>query len=58
MLTDSTEVFSVPTSQFISYETKVWLPWFIKRYIFFKRIPRPPSIIERSELYENYEKKV
>ncbi|KAJ5668537.1 MFS transporter [Penicillium maclennaniae] len=39
------QVFSVPTKKFISYELTVWLPWFIKRYIFRQNIPRPPQII-------------
>ncbi|CAJ0550186.1 Ff.00g101160.m01.CDS01 [Fusarium sp. VM40] len=43
------QVFSVPTSQFISYETKVWLPYFIKRHILRKKIAKPPAIIERGE---------
>ncbi|CAG1998118.1 unnamed protein product [Fusarium graminearum] len=43
------QVFSVPTSQFISYETKVWLPYFIKRYILRKQIEKPPRIIERAD---------
>jgi len=44
-----TEVFSVPTKKFIHYEATVWLPWFIKRYVFFQKIPRPPPIIEKAE---------
>ncbi|CAM1505188.1 Fc.00g108250.m01.CDS01 [Cosmosporella sp. VM-42] len=44
------QVFSVPTSQFISYESRVWLPYFIKRHIFRKNIVKPPPIIERAEL--------
>ncbi|ORY35929.1 putative sugar transporter [Naematelia encephala] len=43
------QVFSVPTSQFISYETNVWLPWFLKRYFLFQRIPKPPSIIATAD---------
>ncbi|KAJ5119136.1 facilitated glucose transporter [Penicillium atrosanguineum] len=39
------QVFSVPTKKFINYELTVWLPWFIKRYIFRQNIPRPPQII-------------
>lgn len=28
----------------------MWLPWFIKRYIFFqKNIPKPPRILETEE---------
>lgn len=43
------QVFSVPTSEYIAYETKVWLPWFIKRYIFFRHVPKPPSIIASAD---------
>jgi len=42
------QVFSVPTSTYIKYESTVWLPWFIKRYILRRNIPRPPAIIERA----------
>jgi hypothetical protein len=45
----STEVFSVPTKQFIAYESKTWLPYFIKRHIFRKNIPKPPPIIEKGD---------
>ena len=27
-------IFAVPTRRFMSYQTGTWLPWFIKRYIF------------------------
>ncbi|KID84289.1 Sugar/inositol transporter [Metarhizium guizhouense ARSEF 977] len=43
------QVFSVPTKKFIHYEATVWLPWFIKRYVFFQKIPRPPPLIEKAE---------
>ncbi|KAF4445840.1 hypothetical protein F53441_10485 [Fusarium austroafricanum] len=43
------QVFSVPTSQFISYETRVWLPYFFKRHILRKKIVKPPPIIDRAE---------
>ncbi len=46
------EVFSVPTSQFIGYELKVMLPWFIKAKILRKKIGKPPPIIERAEKVE------
>jgi hypothetical protein len=49
ILTLSAEVFSVPTSQYISYELKVWLPYFIKRHILRKNIEKPPAIIEKAE---------
>ncbi|CAI7663973.1 unnamed protein product [Penicillium discolor] len=39
------QVFSVPTKKFIHYELTVWLPWWIKRYIFRQKIERPPQII-------------
>ena len=41
------QVFSVPTKQYIGYELKVWLPWFIKSKILRKDIERPPPIIEK-----------
>ncbi|KAK7028776.1 facilitated glucose transporter [Favolaschia claudopus] len=42
------QVFSVPTSTYIKYESTVWLPWFIKRYIFFRKdVPRPAPLIEK-----------
>lgn len=43
------QVFSVPTKQYIGYELKVWLPYFIKRHIFRQKIAKPPAIIERAE---------
>ena len=43
------QVFSVPTKNFIGYELKVWLPYFVKRHILRKRIPRPPQIIEKAD---------
>jgi hypothetical protein len=43
------QVFSVPTSQYISHELKVMLPYVIKRHILRKRIPRPPQIIEKAD---------
>lgn len=42
-----TEVFSVPTSKFIGYELKVWLPYFCKRHVLRKKIEKPPPIIEK-----------
>ncbi|KAF7562941.1 hypothetical protein G7046_g1176 [Stylonectria norvegica] len=42
------QVFSVPTSQFISYETKVWLPYFVRRHVLRQNIEKPPPIIERA----------
>ncbi|KAJ4385579.1 hypothetical protein N0V93_010008 [Gnomoniopsis smithogilvyi] len=41
------QVFSVPTKQFISYEIKVWLPYFFKRHVLRRNIPKPPPIIEK-----------
>lgn len=43
------QVFSVPTKQFLGYEIKIWLPYFIKRYILRKKIVKPPPIIEKGE---------
>lgn len=41
------QVFSVPTKTFLRYELKEQVPWFIKRYIFFQNIPRPPPVFEK-----------
>ncbi|KAI2631499.1 hypothetical protein GGS26DRAFT_598588 [Hypomontagnella submonticulosa] len=30
-------IFGVPTSKHIAYQLKTWLPWWVKRYIFFQR---------------------
>ncbi|KAK5079071.1 hypothetical protein LTS08_003778 [Lithohypha guttulata] len=30
-------IFAVPTRRFMSYQTGTWLPWFIKRYVFFNK---------------------
>ena len=55
MLTDSQtleeidQVFSVPTKQFLGYEMKIWLPYFMKRHILRKKIAKPPPIIEKGE---------
>lgn len=47
LLISLAEVFSVPTKTYLAYETKVWLPWFIKRVVLRKNIPRPPPLIEK-----------
>ncbi len=41
----STEVFSVPTKEFLAYETGTWLPYFVKRYILRRKIAKPPPLI-------------
>ncbi|KAJ5158705.1 Major facilitator superfamily domain general substrate transporter [Penicillium coprophilum] len=43
------QVFAVPTKKFIHYELTVWLPWWIKRYIFRKNIAKPPPVIALGE---------
>ncbi|KIW63945.1 hypothetical protein PV04_08907 [Phialophora macrospora] len=30
-------IFAVPTHRFMSYQTGTWLPWFIKRYVFWNK---------------------
>ncbi|KIX09118.1 uncharacterized protein Z518_00196 [Rhinocladiella mackenziei CBS 650.93] len=30
-------IFAVPTRRFMSYQTGTWLPWFIKRYVFWNK---------------------
>jgi hypothetical protein len=41
------QVFSVPTKQFIGYEINTFLPYFFKRHILRKDVPKPPPIIEK-----------
>ncbi|KAK6437479.1 hypothetical protein LTR95_006331 [Oleoguttula sp. CCFEE 5521] len=42
------QVFNIPTKTFLAYETKQWLPWFIKRYVFFnKSAERPAPLLEK-----------
>ncbi|KAM6508535.1 hypothetical protein FALCPG4_018375 [Fusarium falciforme] len=43
------QVFSVPTKSFISYELRVWLPYFIKRHVLRRKIEKPAPIIEKAE---------
>jgi sugar porter (SP) family MFS transporter len=42
------QVFSVPTSQFISYELKVTIPYVFKRHILRQNIPKPAPLMEKS----------
>ncbi|KAJ9136827.1 Sugar porter (SP) family MFS transporter [Pleurostoma richardsiae] len=30
-------IFGVPTHRHVAYQVRTWLPWFIKRYVFFQR---------------------
>ncbi|KAL8760558.1 MAG: hypothetical protein Q9184_003269 [Pyrenodesmia sp. 2 TL-2023] len=46
------QVFSLPTKKYISHELKVWLPYFIKRHILRKNVPKPPMIIEKEGTVE------
>ncbi|KAK7413911.1 hypothetical protein QQX98_007178 [Neonectria punicea] len=43
------QVFSVPTKSLISYELRVWLPYFIKRHVFRQKIEKPAPIVEKAE---------
>jgi sugar porter (SP) family MFS transporter len=40
------QVFSIPTKEYISHETKVWLPYMVKRHVLRKNIAKPPPIID------------
>ncbi|BEJ16595.1 hypothetical protein CspHIS471_0512000 [Cutaneotrichosporon sp. HIS471] len=40
------DVFSIPTSKFMSYQTTQWLPYFIKRYVFCNSRATPPPPIQ------------
>jgi hypothetical protein len=44
------QVFSVPRTTFIKYQSTLWLPYFIKRYVFFPMdAPEPPALIALSD---------
>lgn len=43
------QVFSVPTKTYIAYESKVWVPYFIKRHILRRKILKPAPLIEKGE---------
>ncbi|KAI4812118.1 hypothetical protein E4T45_10740 [Aureobasidium sp. EXF-8846] len=50
------QVFSVPTREFLKYETGTWLPYFIKRHVLFqKNTPKPPPIIEKASWTDKVE---
>jgi len=33
---------------------KTWLPWFVKRYILFQKVERPPPIIEKEDFVDRF----
>lgn len=52
------QVFSVPTKEFLAYETKTWLPYFFKRHLLRRRVEKPPPIIEKADRYSDEEERV
>ena len=46
-------MFSVPTKEYLAHETKVWIPYFFKRHVFRKNIPKPPPIIAKVDKTES-----
>ncbi|KAK3644936.1 hypothetical protein LTR56_009323 [Elasticomyces elasticus] len=48
------QVFSVPTKEFLAYETGTWLPYFIKRHILRRKIEKPPPIIGKDQAMGDY----
>ncbi|CAG9997133.1 unnamed protein product [Clonostachys byssicola] len=43
------QVFSVPTKNFLSYELRIWLPYFFKRHILRRNITKPQPVMEKAE---------
>lgn len=41
------QVFSIPTRQFLNYEMYVHTPYWIKKNILRRDIPRPPPLLEK-----------
>jgi hypothetical protein len=48
-LEEISDVFAVPTKKFLNYELTVWLPWFIKRYVLFQKIPKPAPLVHKKD---------
>lgn len=48
------QVFSVPTATYLRYETSVWLPYFFKRHILRKKIPKP-ALLDNSAARQDIE---
>ncbi|KAK5723135.1 hypothetical protein LTR17_013930 [Elasticomyces elasticus] len=48
------QVFSVPTKEFLAYETGTWLPYFFKRHILRRKIENPPPIIAKDDAKQDY----
>ncbi|KAI7583699.1 hypothetical protein D0869_03323 [Hortaea werneckii] len=46
------QVFSIPTSKYISHEATVWLPYFVKRHIFRQKIAKPTPLIATQDKVE------
>jgi len=44
------QIFSVPVSTFAKYQTGTWLPWFIKRWVFFKKDAHLQPLYQTSEM--------
>ncbi|KAK2628381.1 hypothetical protein QTJ16_001484 [Diplocarpon rosae] len=47
------QVFSQPTSSFLRYETKVWLPYFVRRYLLRQNLAKPEPFVERADLVKS-----
>ena len=37
-------IFAVPTRRHMSYQLQTWLPWWIKRYVFWDRSAKLPEL--------------
>ncbi|ORY17464.1 putative facilitated glucose transporter [Clohesyomyces aquaticus] len=46
------QVFSIPTREYLHYETTKWLPWFIKKYLLFQKVERPEPLIEKAPVFD------
>lgn len=53
MLTNPTEVFEVPTKDFLRNECTVRVPYFWKRHFFRQNIPKPPNTIEKARVLQD-----
>jgi len=46
------QVFSIPTSKFISHEMSTSVPYFFNHTLMRRNVPKPPPLIEKEEWAE------
>ncbi|KAL1407800.1 hypothetical protein Q8F55_007235 [Vanrija albida] len=47
------DVFSIPTKTFITYETTVWLPHFLRRYVLRQNVPDIVPLLDKARIVDD-----